>query len=632
MIGFGQLTYVPDDNFEQALINLGYDNVLDDYVVTANINVVTSLYFWVQGISDLTGIENFTALSYLDCSGNLLTNLDVSNNLALTELDCANNLITNLDVSNNTALTHLFCLGNQLTSLDVSNNTALSYLDCSGNLLTNLDVSNNTALTLLECDVNQLTSLDVSNNTALSYLDCSGNQLTSLGFSQNTALSYLDCSGNQLTSLDVIPLLSILYCQNNQIPNLYLSQNTALYRLDCSDNQLTSLDVRSSTLNQLKCYNNPNLYCIDVSNPIWATNQWTVANGYISPWNGFSDSCSAEILGCADINACNFDPNATLNNGSCNFPSSPQIVNLNECDSFLWGGVVYDTSGGPYVDTLTTNGGCDSIIYLMLTINISNNSITTINSCDSYLWNGQNYTANGIYTHNTTNTNGCDSTATLDLTINNSTISTDSQTECDSYTWIDGVTYTASNNTATHTVTNAVGCDSIITLDLTVTNSTSSTDVQTACDTYIWIDGATYTTSNNTATFTTTNAVGCDSIITLDLTVTGNPISTITQNGIDLEVTIADTYIWNTGEITQAITLVANGWYWCIVTDANGCIGDTAYFEVINIISAIDEKKITDRELIKITNMLGQETPYRKNTPLFYIYDDGTVEKRIVIE
>ena len=36
--------------------------------------------------------------------------------------------------------------------------------------------------------------------------------------------------------------------------------------------------------------------------------------------------------------------------------------------------------------------------------------------------------------------------------------------------------------------------------------------------------------------------------------------------------------------------------------------------------------------LVKITNMLGQETPYRNNTPLFYIYDDGTVEKRIVIE
>ena len=40
----------------------------------------------------------------------------------------------------------------------------------------------------------------------------------------------------------------------------------------------------------------------------------------------------------------------------------------------------------------------------------------------------------------------------------------------------------------------------------------------------------------------------------------------------------------------------------------------------------------TKSNLVKITNMLGQETPYRRNTPLFYIYDDGTVEKRIIKE
>ena len=41
-----QVTYIPDDNFEQALINLGYDNILDDYVLTANINTITHLYIW----------------------------------------------------------------------------------------------------------------------------------------------------------------------------------------------------------------------------------------------------------------------------------------------------------------------------------------------------------------------------------------------------------------------------------------------------------------------------------------------------------------------------------------------------------------------------------------------------------
>jgi len=118
----------------------------------------------------------------------------------------------------------------------------------------------------------------------------------------------------------------------------------------------------------------------------------------------------------------------------------------------------------------------------------------------------------------------------------------------------------------------------------------------------------------------------------LDLTVTGNPISTISQNGTDLEVTIADAYSWNTGETTQTITPTANGWYWCIVTDVNGCIGDTSFYEVTNIVSVISEATNTDRVLLRITDMLGQETPYRRNTTLFYIYDDGTVEKSIIIE
>ena len=65
MIGFGQQTYVPDDNFEQALINLGYDNILDDYVATANFDILTYLDVQFFSIIDLTGIEDFVALTEL---------------------------------------------------------------------------------------------------------------------------------------------------------------------------------------------------------------------------------------------------------------------------------------------------------------------------------------------------------------------------------------------------------------------------------------------------------------------------------------------------------------------------------------------------------------------------------------
>jgi Leucine-rich repeat (LRR) protein len=89
-LAFGQNTYVPDDIFEQRLIWLGYDTgIPDDSVPTANINTVTSLDLHGYGITDLTGIEDFVALTYLDCGDNQLTStsLDVSNSTALTYLD-----------------------------------------------------------------------------------------------------------------------------------------------------------------------------------------------------------------------------------------------------------------------------------------------------------------------------------------------------------------------------------------------------------------------------------------------------------------------------------------------------------------------------------------------------------------
>ena len=80
--------------------------------------------------------------------------------------------------------------------------------------------------------------------------------------------------------------------------------------------------------------------------------------------------------------------------------------------------------------------------HLNLTINPSTTSTSAATACDSYLWNGTTYTSSGSYTYLTTNSNGCDSTATLNLTINPSTTSTSAATACDSYLW-NGTTYTS---------------------------------------------------------------------------------------------------------------------------------------------------------------------------------------------
>ena len=236
-------TNFPDANFRTIVEH--YDTNKDSSLSDTEIAAVEEIDCYDKGISNLKGIEYFTALRSLSCGRNQLTALDVSKNTALTYLHCSYNQLTSLDVSKNTALTKLYCYNNQLTSLDVSKNTALTNLNCWGNSLTKLDVSKNTALTYLDCGYNQLTALDVSKNTALTYLSCSYNQLTTLDVSKNTALTDLLCHNNQLTTLDV-------------------SKNTALTRLRCHNNQLTSLDVSNTDMKYLYC--SVNIYQIIVGN------------------------------------------------------------------------------------------------------------------------------------------------------------------------------------------------------------------------------------------------------------------------------------------------------------------------------------------------------------------------------
>jgi len=125
---------------------------------------------------------------------------------------------------------------------------------------------------------------------------------------------------------------------------------------------------------------------------------------------------------------------------------------------------------------------------------------------------------------------GCDSTIILDLSFYSNSSVTDLIEACDSYTWIDGNTYTSSNNTATHTLINSVGCDSIISLDLTINESSTGTDTQTAVDSYTWIDGITYTMSNNTATYILTNNNNCDSVVFLNLTIKNSSFIDVNKN------------------------------------------------------------------------------------------------------
>ena len=190
------------------------------------------------------------------------------------------------------------------------------------------------------------------------------------------------------------------------------------------------------------------------------------------------------------------------------------------CDSYNWNGNIYNQSG-VYVDTIPGILTCDSIVTLNLNILQSSSSIDQMSYCDSTAWLDGNtyYASNNTATYTMVNSLGCDSIINLALTIYNSSYFTDIQNACDSLIWIDGNTYYTNNNTATYILSNSIGCDSIVNLDLTIHNSSSTVETLSSCDSLTWIDGITYTSSNNSAIYNSTSSFGCDSMIILNLTI-----------------------------------------------------------------------------------------------------------------
>jgi len=193
------------------------------------------------------------------------------------------------------------------------------------------------------------------------------------------------------------------------------------------------------------------------------------------------------------------------------------------CDSFRWiNGVTYYTNNTTAEAMLTSSQGCDSIVQLDLSFGAPDRTIQKETSCaSSFTWiNGKRYTSNSYGDSMVlANSFGCDSTVILDLTFASKFPKMDKVQACDSFTWINGITYKENNFSDQDTLVSSAGCDSIVRLQLTLNKSSFSTDNLQACDSYTWIDGNTYTTSNQDAVYTTTNQFGCDSTVALKLTV-----------------------------------------------------------------------------------------------------------------
>ena len=119
---YGQYTNIPDSEFEEALVFWGFDTgPIDGQIPTSSLDTITSLIlFGPFEITDLTGIEDFESLTYLDCSFHSISALDLSQNFLLTHLNCSSNNLSSLELGQNILLEHLNCDFNDIVELHLS--------------------------------------------------------------------------------------------------------------------------------------------------------------------------------------------------------------------------------------------------------------------------------------------------------------------------------------------------------------------------------------------------------------------------------------------------------------------------------------------------------------------------------
>ncbi len=170
VIDCNRKTYIPDDNFELALEDLGIVPATgqpDDYVLTELIEVIKTLNIKNKNVTDLTGLEDFIGLENLYADNNNINSIDLTGLSELIVVDLDYNMLSEFTLYSS-SIAKLYLSNNQLTSLDLDAPN-LTELHMNQNRLGSLDLDSETSLVRLWCRSNQLSSLDLS-STEVDYL------------------------------------------------------------------------------------------------------------------------------------------------------------------------------------------------------------------------------------------------------------------------------------------------------------------------------------------------------------------------------------------------------------------------------------------------------------------------------
>ena len=210
--------------------------------------------------------------------------------------------------------------------------------------------------------------------------------------------------------------------------------------------------------------------------------------------------------------------------GCCGAPSNG-VFNATICnrDSIIYNGVTYNANNPTGIDTITTSAGCDSIVTITVTeLSAINGSFNqTICFGDSLIFNGVTYNAsNPIGIDTLTSVSGCDSVVTITVTELAQISGNYNQAICPggSFTY-NGVVYDTNNLSGTAILIASNGCDSIVSINVTILAQLSGTLNAAICygDSLIF-NGVTYNASNPIGIDTLTSVSGCDSVVTITVT------------------------------------------------------------------------------------------------------------------
>ena len=179
------------------------------------------------------------------------------------------------------------------------------------------------------------------------------------------------------------------------------------------------------------------------------------------------------------------------------------------------------TQAGTYSDTLQTINGCDSVIVLTLSVNHVYHDTINAEICEGsvYTENGFNVNEAGTYTQTLQTINGCDSIITLNLTVNSALTSIIDAEICEGTTYSENGFEQSEAGTYTQTLQTSNGCDSIVTLNLSMKPNSTTTFTATVCEGTVYTENGFNASETGIYTRTMESANGCDSTITLDLTV-----------------------------------------------------------------------------------------------------------------